>query len=230
MSKITTNSNGIYIPTWVQAACSNPRARAQRQCRVRTGIIKAILIHHKEIESAYGPIQRVTSQVASVFLFSLAVTCLSFYSLWQKGNGVRVSSVKLLKAKLQVNVWYAVVAVLWGWWCGKWTRCLHVLQCSGNERQARITYAGFFSCYCQPQNCSVLHPSISVMAQFDDELEQNLLHTDSQFSFLANFCFIANRPQLPLLQQWRHLILNMEKGPRLDKGHRKQLATRFLDC
>lgn len=67
MSKITTNTNGSYIPKWVQAACSNPKARTQEQCRARTGITKAVLI--QPCSQRADP-HSVTSQAAH----ALAVT------------------------------------------------------------------------------------------------------------------------------------------------------------
>lgn len=53
-----------------------------------------------------------------------------------------------------------------------------MLQSSGNEKKS-THYVQCFFLYCQPQNYSVLRHSISDMAPFGDELEQNLLHTDS---------------------------------------------------
>lgn len=58
-----------------------------------------------------------------------------------------------------------------------------MLQCTGRERKARIMHTVIFSRTVSFKT-SVLQHSISDRAQFDDELERNLLHTDSSFSFL----------------------------------------------
>lgn len=151
MSKITTNTNGSYIPKWVQAACSNPRARTEIvQSQDRDN--QAILIH-KQIQSVYGPIQSVTFQVASAFLFSLTCDLAIFLFFVIKSGCLYDPSVKLFKAKLQLKVQYTVVAILLGWMCGRWTGCLHMLQCIVSEKST--DYALCFFLHCQPQNCSV---------------------------------------------------------------------------
>lgn len=55
-----------------------------------------------------------------------------------------------------------------------------MLQCSGKERGAGVMYS-VSSCTATLKT-SVLQHSISDTPQFDDELEWNLLHTDSYFS------------------------------------------------